>query len=129
MNGVLVICQIINEVLTLREKLRAFRELDQSKIRLYTRDDLPEEYSTIERTMNAGDIILATNLAGRGTDIKMAKNVPLFVFLTFLPQSLSVQMQVKFIFLRFFLIYFFLFCNRCFSEILTLNLSGKLNYN
>lgn len=36
----------------------------------YTRND-NNEIEAVEVTLSSGDIILATNLAGRGTDIKL----------------------------------------------------------
>jgi preprotein translocase subunit SecA len=44
----------------------------EGKMMLYTRDD-NNENKIIENVFNAADIMVATNLAGRGTDLKTSK--------------------------------------------------------
>jgi len=47
--------------------------------------------------LSSGDVVLATNLAGRGTDIKLEKKIQdsggLHVCVTFLPSNLRVEEQ------------------------------------
>ena len=56
-----------------------------------------EEPDAITSVRSSGDIIVATNLAGRGTDIKVSEEVNayggLFCLLTFLPTSKRVELQ------------------------------------
>ena len=64
---------------------------------LYTRDDLEGSKSLEDTPRESGDIIIATNLAGRGTDIKLSDGVlssgGLFCLLTFLPRNRRVELQ------------------------------------
>lgn len=74
-------------------KLRKLKDNLKGDIRLYTRDDTYEIKSP-EKILNSGDILIATNLAGRGTDIKTSNIVEtkggLHVCVTFLPSNLRV---------------------------------------
>ena len=68
----------------------------QNRVRLYTRSD-NDGSSVIERVVESGEIIIATNLAGRGTDLKTSpkveRNGGLHVCVTFLPSNLRVEEQ------------------------------------
>ncbi|WP_341755625.1 hypothetical protein [Candidatus Tisiphia endosymbiont of Ptychoptera albimana] len=93
--AVLVICETINEVERIKRAL-VTSNYPLSKINRYARND-NEEYLAVSRNIDSGEIILATNLAGRGTDLKTTPQVEkaggLHVCLTFLPDNQRVEDQ------------------------------------
>jgi preprotein translocase subunit SecA len=86
----LVICKYINQVDKLADELRKVYIAD--KIFTYTGR---EEFS--KKIIDAGEIIIATNIAGRGTDIITSKEVEdqggMHVCITFLPDNYRVELQ------------------------------------
>ncbi|KAI1731243.1 secA DEAD-like domain-containing protein [Ditylenchus destructor] len=92
--AVLVITLAIKEVDKLNTMLKEV--YDAKKIRKYSRND-NKEHEAVHDQVDSGDVILATNLAGRGTDIKTSRNVEakggLFVIVTFLPNNLRIELQ------------------------------------
>ena len=56
-----------------------------------------EQSSFLSKELNIGDIILSTNLSGRGANIKISpfvkKNGGLHIILTFFPESKRIEMQ------------------------------------
>jgi preprotein translocase subunit SecA len=68
----------------------------KGRVVAYTRNDNNENMA-VENKLHSGDIVVATNLAGRGTDIKTTKEVEdaggLHVCVTFLPNNLRVELQ------------------------------------
>ncbi|XP_069380456.1 uncharacterized protein [Paralichthys olivaceus] len=89
----LVICETISKAKELYEKLKS---VIPGQIILYSRSD-KDSLSKIDKTLDPGDVIVATNLAGRGTDIKVSKKVNknggLFVVLSFLSENTRVELQ------------------------------------
>ncbi len=90
---ILIICETKKYADNLLEKLQ---KENIGRLIPYTRDDNNEKQA-ISNTYGAGDIIVATNLAGRGTDFHITKSVEqaggLYVCLTFLPKNLRVEKQ------------------------------------
>jgi preprotein translocase subunit SecA len=89
----LVICKSINEAHAVEA---ALRQANISKIKRYTRSDSDENLVVSDKVV-PGDVIVATNLAGRGTDIKISDEVEenggLYECLTFLPQNRRIEAQ------------------------------------
>ncbi|CAL8238175.1 unnamed protein product, partial [Merluccius merluccius] len=90
----LVICETINKAKEIYEELKS--SSIPGKIILYCRSD-GDSLSKIDEELLPGDVIVATNLAGRGTDIKVSKQVNnnggLFVILSFLSENTRVELQ------------------------------------
>ncbi|XP_061573869.1 uncharacterized protein LOC133440573 [Cololabis saira] len=89
----LVICETINKANEIYEDLKSNVP---GEIILYCRSD-KDSLSKMEKELFPGDVIVATNLAGRGTDIKVSKQVNnnggLFVILSFLSENQRVELQ------------------------------------
>lgn len=90
----LVICETINEAKDIQAELEG--SVPPEKIISYCRSD-SNSLSKIDRELCPGDVIVATNLAGRGTDIKVSKEVNrnggLFVVVSFLSENTRVELQ------------------------------------
>ncbi|CAF3935562.1 unnamed protein product, partial [Didymodactylos carnosus] len=90
--GTLIICETIEHSIATAEKLR--RGYRSSAVKLYTMNNMNQE-KNIE-TVKPGEIIIATNLAGRGTDIKtheIEKYGGLHVIITFMPRNQRYEDQ------------------------------------
>ena len=90
--GVLVITKYIKEVNDLQNRLIS-AGCKNSKIKIYKTE---EDSMIVEEHLKPGEIIIATNIAGRGTDIKTDKieqNGGLHVCVTFLPPNERVEQQ------------------------------------
>ncbi|CAG8752309.1 28730_t:CDS:2, partial [Gigaspora margarita] len=92
--SVLVICETIENARTIDDIL--LKVYPKRNIRLYSRND-NDECSAVKEKVNSRDIIIATNLAGRGTDIKTSASVEsnggMHVIVTFLPSNSRVEAQ------------------------------------
>ncbi|XP_030264389.1 uncharacterized protein LOC115576041 [Sparus aurata] len=89
----LVICETIN---TAKEIYDELKSSVSGEIILYCRSDT-DSLCKIDKELLPGDVIVATNLAGRGTDIKVSKHVNsnggLCVILSFLSENTRVELQ------------------------------------
>ncbi|CAF1449711.1 unnamed protein product [Rotaria sordida] len=87
--AVLIICENVKSVLILKEYLS--NSYPNAKV-------YKSAYENFEiDQLNPGDIIIATNLAGRGTDLntsnKLEENGGLHVITTYLPTNIRIEMQ------------------------------------
>ena len=94
--AVLVILKYIDNV----DKLKLFLSKETSlkdNIITYARSDIIEEKKFLNDEIQPKNIILSTNLSGRGTDLKISekveKNGGLHVILTFVPKSERIERQ------------------------------------
>ncbi|KAI4893737.1 hypothetical protein NFI96_026669, partial [Prochilodus magdalenae] len=90
---VLVICEDVKTANELHGKIQGGCNPDQ--ITLYT---ISERHNIEKEKFCGGRVIIATNLGGRGTDIKVEENVNkrggLFVLLTHFPRNRRVEKQI-----------------------------------
>ena len=91
---ILVICKTIEIVSILANELKS-KDYPEALIEKYQRND--DTNFKLKENYCPGSIIFATNLAGRGTDIKLTdeveKNGGMHVILTFLPDNQRVEEQ------------------------------------
>jgi len=96
--AVLIICETKKNADKLFNELTTRYRVEGRKGRViaYTRND-NNENRAVESRLHSGDIVVATNLAGRGTDIKTTKEVEdaggLHLCVTFLADNLRVEQQ------------------------------------
>lgn len=90
--AVLVICETIKQAKTIH---RSLRDQEANK-RLFISNNM-DNAAIFAQALEGGDIIIATNLAGRGADFKVSDQVKaaggLFVVQTFLPENSRVEAQ------------------------------------
>lgn len=93
--AILVICETRVDAKTIAKQLQ--RADPTCLIRMYTDNTDAVESNAVGGRIQSGEIIVATNLAGRGTDLKTSPEVEkqggLHVCLTFLPGNLRVEEQ------------------------------------
>uniref|UniRef100_A0A182PM01 Uncharacterized protein n=1 Tax=Anopheles epiroticus TaxID=199890 RepID=A0A182PM01_9DIPT len=92
--SVLIICETITEVETLQQM---FHTNLQTNVYTYVRDYEKFTIAEGDKKLEPGHTIIATNLAGRGTDIKISddlrNNGGLHVILTYLPMNNRIEEQ------------------------------------
>ncbi|XP_028831511.1 uncharacterized protein LOC114787783 [Denticeps clupeoides] len=91
--AVLIICETIKQAEALHKALKDL--VPATKMQLYTNNNTDSDIPN--KQLCCGEVIIATNLAGRGTDLKVSERVSqaggLFVVQTFLPENIRVQEQ------------------------------------
>ncbi|CAG0914726.1 unnamed protein product [Notodromas monacha] len=92
--GILVICETIENTSRIRELLLTKNKLPPNALKVYAMNDVNQE-KNVEKIL-PGEVIIATNLAGRGTDIQtdeIETTGGLHVILTFMPGNQRVEDQ------------------------------------
>lgn len=94
--AVLVLCEDIKTATELKDHLLNKERWEEKKITLYAHSN-SDEIRSIQHTFTSGEVVIATNLAGRGTDIKLDEEVEasggLLCIVTFLPRNRRVELQ------------------------------------
>ena len=94
--AVLVIFQYINQAIKMDKRLKNKKLINKNSIILYLRSD-SEQGKFLDNMIKPKDIILSTNLCGRGTDIRISKelnlNGGLHVILTYEPFNKRIERQ------------------------------------
>ena len=97
--AVLVICEDITTVEIIKDEIASTEKLRGKTPIIYAESDNEDQMNRIKEEVSEGSIVIATNLAGRGTDIKVSdtviENGGLFVLLTFLPSNRRVELQAS----------------------------------
>ena len=95
--AVLVLCEDIKTATQLRDFFYSNVEWLKDKITLYAHSGSSKELKALKHKFSSGEVVIATNLAGRGTNIKITKDVNesggLFCIVTFLPRNRRVELQ------------------------------------
>lgn len=90
----LIIMKYIRETEELSDVFLKKFNYDSSKVKLVKTD---HDSEILEKPLKSGEVIITTNIAGRGTDVKLGKDVEqnggLHVCLTFLPLNSRVEHQ------------------------------------
>jgi preprotein translocase subunit SecA len=94
--SIVIFCQTIKDVNIVHNYLKIkLPMIANKKVHRYTRDY--EQFAFEAKQLEIGHVIIATNLAGRGTDIKISKelheNGGLHICLTYLPQNERITEQ------------------------------------
>ena len=101
--AVLIVCENISAVNSIVKQLNADYKDAKSiigNIRAYTSSfDTQFQREQQEKPLEPGDVIVATNLAGRGTDLKISstleKNGGLHVIISYVPANARVEAQAQ----------------------------------
>lgn len=100
--SVLIICMSIKNVNLVYDHLEKVKDEKKTKdhewiktMSKYARNDISQQRKLVDQKLSAGYVMVASNLAGRGMDLKMVDdNVVLHVIVTFLPDNDSIERQV-----------------------------------
>ena len=99
--SVLVVCETIKEAENLFSNFQieiSNKKLSNNiKLHIYKRDHETFDIFENNQLLSTGNIIISTNLAGRGTDLKiddeLNKNGGLHVYLSYLPSNIRIEQQ------------------------------------
>jgi hypothetical protein len=94
---VLIICKTIGDLMNIEENIRGLKEIEEVtdlNIRTYIDED---HSGVVKEELSGSEIVLATNIGGRGTDFKTTKAASekggLHVIISFLPANKRVEDQ------------------------------------
>ena len=94
--AILLLCEDIKTVESIREHVLANKKWKNGEVKSYARSNSNEK-TFLKESLVPRDIVIATNLAGRGTDIKVNDEVNksggLLCIITFLPRNRRVELQ------------------------------------
>ncbi|CAF1011230.1 unnamed protein product, partial [Brachionus calyciflorus] len=94
--AVLIICETIEDLKKIKDELELAKKIVSVKFQIKSFPDEDSSKITKEK-LNSGDIVISTNIAGRGTDFKTSDQVEqnggLHVIVTFLPCNKRVEDQ------------------------------------
>ena len=97
--SVLIVYQYINEVENMYNIMKELRDSDKifKQIIKYSRSDIEEESEFLKDTISPRTLIISTNISGRGTDIRISKDLNeingLHVILTYEPFNERIENQ------------------------------------
>ena len=95
--AVLVICEDMSSLTEIQNHVVDKHLHGKHEPVIYARSDDPVQVNMITQEVKAGQVIIATNLAGRGTDVKLTneilENGGLHVIVSFLPSNSRVERQ------------------------------------
>ena len=95
--AVLVIFEYMENINEIKKKLLLSEVIDENKIIIYKNSENKKESLFLQNEITEGTVILSTNLAARGTDIRISesleRNGGLHVILTFFPMNERVERQ------------------------------------
>ena len=95
--SVLVIFQYISQAIRMKQKLEQIGKKLYNDLILYLRSDNEDESKFLKNNIKPKTVILSTNLAGRGTDIKISRELNeshgLHVILTYEPFNQRIERQ------------------------------------
>lgn len=92
--AILIICENIADLKLVENKVRSeFKDASQNRIYIYDRASKNPGITRLE----AGDIVIATNIAGRGTDLDVSEQIiengGLHVILSYVPKNARIERQ------------------------------------
>ena len=95
--AILIINEGIKKSKIIYDKINNKNSIYIKQLKEYTRSDFKHQKININTILKEGEVIITTNLGGRGTDIKLSedveKNGGMHVILTFLPSNSRIEKQ------------------------------------
>lgn len=93
--SLVIFCRCIKDANTFFQRIKSSLPIESANIHRYTRDY--EKFAFESNPLQVGHVIITTNLAGRGTDIKISEdlrlNGGLHICLTYFPENERIEEQ------------------------------------